>query len=160
MNIKNINIDILNKKQAIDLGKAIACFCYAPCIIYLSGKIGIGKTTFCNGFLQAIGYTGNVKSPTYNIFEKYIFSHILIYHIDLYRIQYAEELEFIGIRDFFCQKSIYLIEWPKFEKILPQADISLLFEYKDNSLIRTVNLLGMTLKGQKILSSFNKKIRY
>ena len=81
-------------------------------IIYLIGDLGSGKTTFMRGILSSFGFDGPVKSPTYTIVEAYPKLTIPIYHFDLYRLERANELELIGIRDYLHDKSICCFEWP------------------------------------------------
>jgi tRNA threonylcarbamoyladenosine biosynthesis protein TsaE len=90
----------------------------------LSGQLGAGKTTLTRGILQALGHSGIVKSPTFTVVESYHTSGHAIYHFDLYRINDIEELELIGIRDYFHENALILLEWPEHaEEILPVADI-------------------------------------
>ena len=102
-------------------------------VITLSGELGAGKTTFCRGFIQACGYQGSVKSPTYTLIETYSTNATEISHLDLYRLEDSEELDFIGFRDLLETDSVLLIEWPeRVESIARLATVQIVIDHRDS----------------------------
>lgn len=102
-----------------------------PLVIYFEGDLGAGKTTFCRALIQSMGVQGAVKSPTYTLLEEYDVDAGIkkILHFDLYRLVDAEELEFIGIRD-YIDGALWLVEWPeRGQGLIPGPDMILRLAY-------------------------------
>ncbi|MDQ4087559.1 MAG: tRNA (adenosine(37)-N6)-threonylcarbamoyltransferase complex ATPase subunit type 1 TsaE [Pseudomonadota bacterium] len=83
-------------------------------VIALYGSLGAGKTTLARGILRGLGHEGEVGSPTFPIVLTYEppDTSIPVWHVDLYRIEQAGELEELGL-DEAKQEGVLLIEWPE-----------------------------------------------
>jgi tRNA threonylcarbamoyladenosine biosynthesis protein TsaE len=111
-------------------GRRIAKHLSPPCIIYLQGDLGTGKTTLVRGILRGLGHTGSVRSPTYTLLEPYEIRTMQLYHLDLYRLGDPEELEYLGLRDLLDPESVLLVEWPERGRgVLPLPDLTIRLQY-------------------------------
>ena len=134
---------LADEQATTELAAKLAALCSTATVIYLEGDLGAGKTSFCRGFIHGLGYVGRVKSPTYTLVEPYGLSD-------------PEELEFIGIRDYFDDDCICLIEWPdKGHGLLAAADLHISIEFIDHS--RSLTVQANNEYGQQLLSDLAQK---
>lgn len=84
-------------------------------VILLNGDLGAGKTTFTKGLAKALGISDEVTSPTFTILNTYEGGEFTLNHLDMYRIENADELYELGVEDVFDNDSITVIEWNKFD---------------------------------------------
>ncbi len=96
---------------------------------YLNGNLGAGKTTFVRFCLEALGWEGKVKSPTFGLIEEYHLQSIKLIHTDLYRLNSSDEFDYFGVDLDFQSHGAIFIEWPeKIEKFNCPNEIDLRFE--------------------------------
>jgi len=141
-----------DEEAMVELGAQLSAARIAGMVVYLNGDLGMGKTTFSRGFIRALGHSGAVKSPTYTLVEPYEFGKLTVYHFDLYRLGDPEELEFMGIRDYFDGANICLIEWSeKGIGFLPPADLVINIEASGSGRVlhyRSDSPLGKNVVGR------------
>ena len=150
MTVERLILNAADEEAMIACGARLAAVSAPALVIYLTGDLGMGKTTLSRGFVQGLGHDGAVKSPTYTLVEPYLMAGQQVYHFDLYRLGDPEELEFMGIRDYFNGEAICLVEWPeRGEGALPPADIRIKIEREGSG--RRLLLCADTLLGKGVL---------
>ena len=155
--MNQLSVELKDESATVLMGNKLALVVKDGAIVYLHGDLGAGKTTFTRGVIQGLGHKGNVKSPTYTLVEPYELNLVNAYHFDLYRLGDPEELEFMGIRDYFELNSLCLIEWPeKGAGILPKADLDITLEYVDAG--RIITFVANNSKGLSILALLEQQI--
>ena len=105
------------------LGRCLARTRPAQALVELQGDLGAGKSTTARALLRALGVTGPVRSPTYTLVERYpLEDGSEAWHLDLYRIGAAGELDFLGLDE--GSASLWLVEWPeRGAGALPPSDL-------------------------------------
>jgi len=102
--------------------------------VWLSGPLGVGKTTLVRGLLRALGHDGPVRSPTFTLMEPYELSRFALYHFDLYRFSGAGEWRDAGFEEFFGSDGVCLVEWPEQAgPDLPAPDLHLVLAFDEGT---------------------------
>jgi len=121
----NYRVTSLTVEQTREWGKQLGVRLRGGDVVALIGDLGAGKTAFAQGVGEALEVTGSMTSPTFTLIHEYVAqlkgTHVRLIHMDLYRLQYPEEVEVIGVEDAFVEDAICLIEWPEIaEDYMPE----------------------------------------
>lgn len=131
------------------LAEALCAAGIDAAVVHLCGDLGAGKTTFARGFLEGLGHTGRVPSPTYTLVEPYEFKRFTVYHIDLYRLADPREVDDLGLLELIGPGAVLLIEWPEHAgNRLPGPDLRLTLGIEGNG--RRLDAEPLTGCGQRL----------
>ena len=81
-----LEIELDTPESQLTFGARLASALKPPCVIFLEGELGTGKTTLTRGILRGLGHSGAVRSPTYTLVEPYALAGFEVHHFDLYRL--------------------------------------------------------------------------
>jgi len=118
-------------EETIAFGRKLATDLSPPLIVLLRGDLGAGKTTLVKGIAEGFGAAraDDVTSPTFTLVHEYRGPDVILYHIDLYRIDTQRELETLGLDDLLAPNCILLIEWgEKFPRLQCEQNLQIALE--------------------------------
>lgn len=139
--------DFLPTAEATErLGQRLAATRPPMAVVQLQGDLGAGKSTLARALLRSLGVQGAIRSPTYTLVERYpLADGSEAWHLDLYRIGHAGELDFLGLDE--GSASLWLVEWPeRGAGVLPPVDLTVQLEVAGNG--RDVRLVAGSDAGQ------------
>lgn len=112
-----------SEDETIALGRSLAAAWPAQALVLLIGDLGAGKTTLTKGIVEGRGLADAVSSPTYTLVHEY--GHPpRVFHIDLYRLDEADEVRALGLDELLDRPALTLIEWgERFPELWPAARI-------------------------------------
>jgi tRNA threonylcarbamoyladenosine biosynthesis protein TsaE len=110
-----------SEEETIEFGRRIARDLPRRAVVLLIGNLGAGKTTLAKGIVGELTSVAQdeVASPTFTLIHEY--GEASVYHIDLYRLDTAEQVATLGLDEIFDRDAVVLIEWgERFPELLPQ----------------------------------------
>jgi tRNA threonylcarbamoyladenosine biosynthesis protein TsaE len=107
------------------LGKVFGEISPAGTVIALNGELGAGKTVFARGVAEGLKVNEVVSSPSYVLMNLYK-GRLELYHFDFYRLENEEELDELGLDEYFYGEGISLVEWAgKFPGVMPPTRVEI-----------------------------------
>jgi tRNA threonylcarbamoyladenosine biosynthesis protein TsaE len=126
--------------------------------VCLYGDLGAGKTSLSYGIALGLEVKESyIPSPTFTFVNEYQ-GRVPFYHIDLYRLKSAEELEGIGFERYIDSDGVTVIEWAeRAEQGLPEECLSVYLTYVDEQR-REIGFLGEGDRYRKLVNEFKRKV--
>lgn len=122
----------------VALGARLAGLVRGGDTIALIGDLGAGKTTLVSGLVAALG-GGSAASPTFSLVNEYPGGRLVVWHVDLYRIERAAELPELGLDDAIGDpRGICVIEWADRFAVLPADHLRLELDHAPDGSRRVV----------------------
>jgi tRNA threonylcarbamoyl adenosine modification protein YjeE len=107
-----VAITLADAEATRRLGAALAAACAPGSVVLLKGLLGTGKTTLVDGFIEALG-GGRATSPTFVIAHAHPHGRIMVWHLDLYRMEDQRQVADLDLTQYMSDSAITLCEWPE-----------------------------------------------
>jgi tRNA threonylcarbamoyladenosine biosynthesis protein TsaE len=102
----------MDEAELRDWGRRFGRAAHPPLLVTLRGELGAGKTTLAQSICEGYGVTGEVTSPTFALVQEYEAPRSPVYHLDLYRLERADQLEALAWDEILNARALVLVEWP------------------------------------------------
>lgn len=114
MSIGAREIEVTSAEAMQALGQELAGSLQVGDVLLLHGDLGAGKTTLTQGIAAGLGVEGAVQSPTFTLVREHRGRELMLYHLDLYRLDDPEELEDLGYEVYLDPPDgVSVVEWPE-----------------------------------------------
>ena len=119
--------------------------------IALIGDLGAGKTTFVAGIVEALG-GGAATSPTFSLVNEYPGGRLIVWHIDLYRVEKEAELPELGLDEILGDpRGVAFVEWADKLDVMPRDHLRIELAHAGDS--RTLTATGTGPRGQALATA-------
>jgi len=119
MTLPGATRELVDAAATAAVGARLAAAVRGGDAIALIGDLGAGKTTLVGGLVAALG-GGQASSPTFSLVNEYPGGRLVVWHVDLYRLERAAELAELGLDDLIGdRRGICVIEWADRFEVLP-----------------------------------------
>lgn len=119
-------------EESVALGRKLAPTLKSARMVILRGDLGAGKTTLVKGIAEGLQAASqdDVTSPTFTLIHEFRGPEVNLFHVDLYRVETARELDTLGLDELFAEDgNLVLLEWgEKFPRFVKERDVEISIE--------------------------------
>ena len=127
-------VETRSVEETIALGERLATQLQRGDVMALFGELGAGKTALVKGIARGLSIAQDVTSPTFTLIHEYSGGRLPLFHIDLYRLDSAEQALTIGVEDYLNPAGVTVIEWAeKIEAMLTENATRIRIELLDET---------------------------
>ena len=102
----------MNEAELRDWGRRFGRAAHPPLLVTLTGELGAGKTTLAQAICEGYGVTAEVTSPTFALVQEYESPRSAVFHLDLYRLDGAAQMDALAWDEILSARALVLVEWP------------------------------------------------
>jgi len=144
-------------EETESLGRRLGGLLRAGDVVALSGDLGAGKTVLARGIATGAGSTAHVASPTFTLIREYP-GPVLLFHIDLYRIDSPVQLGDLGLEEIFDRPAITVVEWAeRAGSLLPPEHVWISIGFGPGSDDREITFVARGRRYEEILERLNSR---
>lgn len=154
--LKTIQLPSDSVDQTVDLGRRLGKTLGAGDVVLLTGDLGAGKTQFSRGVGLGLGINEPITSPTFNIVVEHKSGSLPLYHFDLYRLEFPQQLDDIDYWAMTEGEGASLVEWgDKFNETYIDADLEISIALIDEQ-TRELTIEAFTARGIELINIFEQ----
>ena len=150
-----MEITVNNLDETKQIGKIIGMCLDKGDVLCLDGDLGVGKTSLTQFIAREFGVDEYITSPTFTIIKEYE-GRLPFYHMDVYRLDSADDMYDLGYEEYIYSEGVTVIEWSeKVKEILPEERINIYIKRVDDDK-RTLHIEGTGKTFDKLIRELNK----
>ena len=100
-----------NPTETESLGEKFGRAATRGLVIALTGDLGAGKTQFVRGLARGLDIASRVHSPTFTLVNEYSGGRLKLFHLDLYRLETAQQILTAGVEEYLSPDGVAVMEW-------------------------------------------------
>ncbi len=139
MNAEQSSVVFISKSPAetVRFGRILGEGLKAGDVVALTGELGSGKTCLTQGIASGLGVPENyvITSPTFTLINEYPGREAALIHVDLYRLQGAQDLADTGFEEYISGGGVMVIEWAeRIPDVVPDGAVCVALTYMDENI--------------------------